>query len=535
MKKILLFIVAMLSVMQALAYDVFIESIFYNLNPETNEAEVTYCDSYPYSGSISIPSTITVDRIDMVKLGYDSENCEFNVTSIGNRAFADCTNLSSVSIPSSVKVISDGAFYDCSLSSITLPNSVTTIGNKAFYGCHFQSFTIPSSVTTIGDDAFQYCYDYRFSSITIPSSVTSIGSGVFSQCYGLTEIIVEDGNSVYDSRNGCNAIIETSTNKLIAGCKTTTIPNSVTSIGNEAFYGCDGVASITIPEGVTTIGNYAFSICRDLTEINLPISVTSIGSYAFYYSSNLSSVVSYIETPFSFGSMAFNGISADCKLTIPYGTSSAYTASGWTTSVFKGGFEEMESRNINMTSNGICTYSSACGLDFSGVSGLKAYIVSGFSPSAGTLVLTPVTEVPAGTGLLLKGSEGSYEVPYTTTDMYYSNLLTGVTTATEISSTSGDETNFILADGTHGINFYTLSEAGELAAGKAYLHLPTSTLSALSRVRGFTLIFDDEATGIEGIRNIEEDDNACYDLQGRRFSSPSKGIYITNGKKVFIK
>jgi len=152
MKKILLFIVAMLSVMQALAYDVFIEPIYYNLNPETNEAEVTYCDSHPYSGSISIPSTITVARSDLDNLGYDSENCEFNVTSIGNSAFEGCTNLSSVSIPSSVKVISAGAFRECSLSSITLPNSVTSIGSSAFRGCSgLTSVTIPNSVTSIGE------------------------------------------------------------------------------------------------------------------------------------------------------------------------------------------------------------------------------------------------------------------------------------------------------------------------------------------------------------------------------------------------
>ena len=191
--------------------------------------------------------------------------------------------------------------------------------------------------------------------------------------------------------------------------------------------------------------------------------------------------------------------------------------------------------DLEMTSNEISTFCCPYDLDFSDVSGLRAYIVSGFSPSTGTLVLTSVTEVPAGTGLLLRGAEGSYEVPYTTTDMYYSNLLTGVTTATEISPTDGDETNFILADGAHGINFYTLSEAGELAAGKAYLHLPTSTLSALSRVKGFTLVFDDETTGIDVVSDIEDGYNAYYDLQGRCVSNPSKGIYIINGKKVFIK
>ena len=184
----------------------------------------------------------------------------------------------------------------------------------------------------------------------------------------------------------------------------------------------------------------------------------------------------------------------------------------------------------------ISTYCSVNDLDFTNVSGLKAYIVSGFSPSTGKLTLTPVKEVPTGEGLLLKGAEGSYEVPYTSTDMYYSNLLKGVTTTTTISPTEGSETNFILANGIHGINFYTLSETGELAAGKAYLHLPTSAISALARP--LTLVFEDEekiSTGIVNIENTEEKSQIYYDLQGRRVLNPVKGVYIKNGKKVFIK
>ena len=191
------------------------------------------------------------------------------------------------------------------------------------------------------------------------------------------------------------------------------------------------------------------------------------------------------------------------------------------------------STDITMSSNGICTYCSPYDLDFSEVSGLKAYIVSGFGPSTGTLTLTPVTYVPAGEGLLLRGNEGEYLVPTTTTDMYYSNLLKGVTEPTNISPTDGSYTNFILANGSHGINFYTLSGEGELAAGKAYLQLPTSAVNAMNSP--LMMVFEDEPTRIESINVNENADNNYYDLQGRRVERPGKGLYILNGKKVIIK
>ena len=118
---------------------------------------------------------------------------------------------------------------------------------------------IPDSVTSIGDNAFAWCTG--LTSVTIPNSVTSIGDEAFSGCSGLTSLKVEDGNPKYDSRNNCNAIIESSTNTLIAGCKTTTIPSSVTSIGEKAFAHCTDLTSITIPNSVTSIGNGAFSHC----------------------------------------------------------------------------------------------------------------------------------------------------------------------------------------------------------------------------------------------------------------------------------
>lgn len=516
MKKILLSIVALFSVVQTWAYTCKINGICYDLNNSSNTATVTY-SGYPHNNDYTGAYGSSLKGLDIVIPSTISYNdVEYTVTAIGDNAFYDSGSsvlMASVSIPSTVTSIGKQAFWKCTaLTSITIPSSVTTIGDQAFWECTgLTTLTIEEGVTTIGSGAFSGCY--QIGSINIPSSVSSIGNYPFSDP---ATISVASGNTIYDSRDNCNAIIETATNTLVVGCQNTVIPTTVTSIGQYAF-----------------CGTYEHS--SRLVSITLPSSITSIGNAAFSYCYRLESIVSKIKTPFTINGLNASQISSSCVLTVPEGTRDAYIAAGWTESIFKGGVVEAEIADIDISSNEICTYSSTHDLDFSGVSGLKAYIISGFSPSTGKLTLTQVDEVPAGEGLLLKGTEGSYEVPYTTTDMYYSNLLTGVTTTTEISPTDGDQTNFILADGVHGINFYTLSETGDLAAGKAYLHLPTSTLSALARLRGFTLVFDDETTGIDAVSDIEEGENACYDLQGRRVSNPSKGIYIINGKKVFIK
>lgn len=190
---------------------------------------------------------------------------------------------------------------------------------------------------------------------------------------------------------------------------------------------------------------------------------------------------------------------------------------------------------ITMPTSGIRTYSNAHALDFTNVTGIKAYVASEFTPNEGEIALTRVYNVPEGEGLLLKGEGGEHEVPFMETDKVYSNLLKGVPTATTVAPTDGDYTNFILANGSHGMGFYTLASAGEIAAGKAYLQLKTSDISTMAR-EGVKLVFDDETTSISSMDNGQGTiDNKFYDLQGRRVINPVKGLYIVNGKKVSIK
>ena len=271
---------------------------------------------------VTIPSSVTSIGnsafYDCRKLS--SVTIPNSVTSIGSSAFQNCKGLTSVTIPNSVTSIGSSAFQNCSgLTSVTIPNNVTSIGTSVFKGCSgLTSVTIRKGVTSIGGSAFEDCSG--LTTVIIPNSVESIGTSVFKGCSGLTSLKVESGGK-YDSRNNCNAIIETSSNTLIAGLKNTTIPNSVTSIGTSAFDGCGGLTSVTIPNSVTSIGERAFAGCSGLTSVTIPNSVSSIGQSAFNGCSGLTSVT-IPNSVTSIDQSAFNGCSGLTSVTIPNSVSS---------------------------------------------------------------------------------------------------------------------------------------------------------------------------------------------------------------------
>ena len=324
----------------------------YQKPDETKYVEITECD-YDAKGAVEIPTKIKNIAVTSIGNGAFNERTKLtnieipsSVTSIGERAFMGCSGLTGIEIPSSVTSIGERAFMGCSgLTGIKIPAGVTSIGSSAFYGCsRLTSIEIPAGVTSIGESAFEGCsgltsinveagnvsYDSRdncnaiieketntliqgckntkipssvtsigerafwdcseLTSIEIPSSVTRIGYGAFDGCSGLTSITVEAGNAMYDSRDNSNALIETKTNTLILGCKSTKIPSSVTSIGESAFEDCSGLTRIEIPSSVTSIGNYAFRDCIGLKDVYYTGTQEQWNAISFGYGGDASDV-----------------------------------------------------------------------------------------------------------------------------------------------------------------------------------------------------------------------------------------------------
>ena len=270
----------MLLPLVASAYDIEVKnaygvSIYYNYINDGTELAVTFHSNIYYNsyhGNIVIPEEVTF------------MNRSRKLTSIDKRAFYNCSNL----------------------TSVTIPNSVTSIGVEAFYNCSgLTSITIPNSVEIIGENAFGWCSG--LTSIDIPNSVWRIDREAFFACSGLKSIKVEEGNPVYDSRDNCNAIIETRYNNLLTGCQNTRIPDSVTDIDYGAFYRCTDLKSITIPNSVVIIGESAFKECG-LTEI-----------------------ISKIENPLAIDTNTFSDSTYNnATLYVPKGTIEKYKAQeGW--------------------------------------------------------------------------------------------------------------------------------------------------------------------------------------------------------------
>ena len=272
-----------------------------------------------------------------------------SVTSIGNGAFSGCSSLSNIVIPSSVTSIGSKAFDDCSsLSSIVIPDSVTSIGNGVFSGCSsLSSIVIPDSVTSIGDRVFSGCSS--LSSIVIPNSVTSIGEWAFSNCSSLKyisipkSVICLNGNPFvnWDGKLEClspnfiykdDVLFNKDKRKIISfrnqNIESYIIPDSVTSIGDSAFWGCSSLSSIVIPDGVTSIGECAFSDCSSLSNIVIPNSVTSIGDSAFWGCSSLSSIV-IPDGVTSIGECAFSDCSSLSNIVIPNSVTSIGDSAFW--------------------------------------------------------------------------------------------------------------------------------------------------------------------------------------------------------------
>ena len=270
---------------------------------------------YGTEGKLSV---LDLSEAKIVKGGdsyYPGDNCYTSNDEIGEKAFTDCSRLTSLTLPVGITSIGYDAFAYCSgLTSLTLPAGITSIGEYAFYGCSgLTSLTLPAGITEIGLYAFARCSG--LTSLTFPAGITSIGYGVFYGCSGLTSLTLPAGITSIGERafRGCS------------GLTSLTLPAGITKICKCTFEDCSGLTSLTLPAGITEIGPCAFLNCSGLTSLTLPAGITSIGERAFRGCSGLTSIYVYAEKVPKIDSDAFEGCDAKkCTLYIPMGTYDDY-------------------------------------------------------------------------------------------------------------------------------------------------------------------------------------------------------------------
>lgn len=273
----------------------------YRLTGMTVSGSVTSIGIFAFSGCTSL-SAITVDALNPAYSSVDgvlfnksqttliqfpggrsgTYTIPNSVTNIDN-AFRFCPYVTSLTLPNSVTSIGDWTFQECmAMTNVTIPNSVTTIGSYAFERCtSLSSVAIPNSVTTIGANAFDDCTS--LTSVALPSSITNLGSSVFRFCAGLSAITVDASNPTYSSLDG---VLFNKTRTSLIECPgakagSYTIPNSVTSIADDAFDSCARLTSVTIPNRVARVGDYTFYYCTGLTSVYFKGNAPSLGGFVF--------------------------------------------------------------------------------------------------------------------------------------------------------------------------------------------------------------------------------------------------------------
>ena len=618
-------------------------------------------------------------------------NIPNSVTSIGNYAFYNCSGIKSVTIPNSVTSIGIGAFYNCSgLTSVTIPNSVTSIGNEAFYRCNsLGSVVIGSGVLSIGSAAFsspakviwltntppsgytaaggkmnyvandqytslsnktvypflssmfevdgikyvpvsmsertcdaidcaydetardihllpsvsyrgvelavndfkpylfynnnfvetvsieaplQSIYRYTFQGcsslkgISIPNSVATIEDYVFAGCTSMKTFQIEDrdeeitlgsngskplfadcpldyvyigGNITYNpaSNKGYSPFYGNTTLREVV------ITDKETEISANEFYGCTNLQSFTVGDGLISFGDRAFSGCSNLKSLLFGSQVQSIGQETFSDCTSITEITSLAATPPVCGTNALDDINKwECTLHVPEGYKAAYLAADQWKDVLlmnedsgSGETPHVDPNALVISEAGFATYCPTVDVDFTTLTDVKAYIASGFNRETGVVTMTRVYDVPAGTGLLVKGAAGNYEVPQSPSASIYSNLLRGSTIDRNLVTTSGGYVNYVLGKIGDEVGFCLVPAEGmTLTAGRAYLTMPGETAASRSALN---LRFDDEeeATGVSDVERQENGVSTVYDLQGRRVEQPRSGLYIRGGKKVIIK
>ncbi|MBQ1773691.1 MAG: leucine-rich repeat protein [Prevotella sp.] len=566
-------------------------------------------------GELSYAEAATVEDIGTA-FSYNQEITSFDefqhftgITSLPSECFAICSELQSIIIPKNVtsvkhdcfnscvklntiSVDADNAVYDsrdnCNAIiqtstntlirgsvSTTIPNTVVHIGNNAFFGSEIESINIPSSVVSIGNVAFWNCYEVT--ELYIPESVVEIGIGLTCYCTSLQSVEVDENNPVYDSRGGCNAIMETSSNRLIASCGTSVIPESTKIIGNASFYGNKAVKDIILPYGVENVEGEAFELTPYETLI-IPESVVSIGNQAFRALPNISkgeevsSIHCFIKNPFAISDDVFNMARADMgdsiyhntPLYVPAGTKELYEQTdGW--KKFQN-IVEMEPETIEPIADGeeqnfSEKFDEDTDLDGTVIDNVYYAISpedgSGYDADEQCIILNRnmtdeeieqnvlglivgsdelnrefsgiIFEVPAGSGVV--------SVTMQTRGTSILKVKFGNQTPYSISLEGGKMTGRFPYNVSVPTYVYIYAGAGAGAVGSKR-NAPSAAENSVM-LYGFSHVKTGEytPTGINNVVETEDQTPAVYNMQGQRvsLSNMPKGIHVVGGRKVVVR
>lgn len=518
--------------LMANAYGIKIDGIYYNLLSKNQGAEVVAGQSgsgrTDYTGDIVIPETIKYEGVT------------YKVTSIGDNAFALCTELTSITFPETLNSIGENAFDNChGLKSLTFPPSLTMIKNMAFSSCSgLTSIKFNSSLKQIGSRTFEGCCG--LTSVTIPGSIKTIETSAFRGCTSLTTVTISNGVTVIgiEAFSECSSLMSVSlpsSLKSISGFNECTsllsivIPESVTEIGSAAFCGCSNLSSVSIPENVTTIGPNAFMDCIKLATITLPESVKKIDDYAFYDCINLKSICIENQHFYDLGNKVF----AEChELEDFYCYSEMVPYCTWPFEGDGGIFDDsyIEFSTLHIPANAINSYKNATPWNkFKSIVFLPQLfykiddeLYKAITPIVGKIIIPEAEPIKEGYTF-----SGWSEIPETM------------------------PAHDVTVTGTFNVNQYTITYMidDEIYQTESVDYGSTITPPDAPEREGYTFewidvpetmpahditIIGSYTSGINAIQ-IEAENGKVYELNGRHVKNPSKGIYIINGKKVVVK
>lgn len=523
----------------------------YDLETITIPNSVTSIGHSSFGGCNNLTSLIIPSGVTSIG-DYAFYNCSSltsinlsNVTSIGLHCFHDCSSLASITIPESVESIGNNAFEGCSsLTAIVIPASVTSIGNDAFKSTGLESIVvdgendvydsrnncnaiirtetnellfgsdntvIPEGVERIKGYAFTGCSGLR--SVFIPSSVTYIEDNAFEKT-GLETIVVDGENDVYDSRNNCNAVIQTSTNTLIVGSKNTIIPSDVVSIKNAAFRGNAAIETISIPDRVSSIGWSAFRGCSSLASV-------------YVYSD---------DAPSLSGNTVFGENAAGRKFYVFSDLVESYrNASGWNNYYVDDieAIPALTANNAGGTLGNWCTY-------YNGMASVKMpddVIIYKASIDGERIVLTQVDgHIVSKSEAVLLNTNNSTIVLESAQGMiagdFEGNSLRGVDYS---AAQDENKTYYVLSKIGDDFGFYKLNPEVCLSPNKAYLEVDNRSLT---QIRTFYSVGSTDGI-VDGMVNINpaiDDTDGWYTIYGTKLIGKPviKGLYIHNGQKVVV-